>query len=225
MLKIGHRGAKGYVHENTLASFQKALEMHVDGVELDVHLSFDGEIIVIHDDTLDRTTNGKGHINAFSLKELKTLRIENEHQIPTLEEVFELIDQKIFINIELKGNDTAKPVLALIEKYILEKNWQCNSFLVSSFDWNALQEIHNLNPEIALGVLTSTDLDLAIGFAEFIKAKSIHPYFHLLRKESTLKMQQKGFLVFPWTINESEDIQKIKNFKVNGIITDFPDRI
>ena len=225
MLKIGHRGAKGYVPENTLVSFQKAIEMNVDGVELDAHLSSDGEIIVIHDETLNRTTNGKGHVNQFSLKDLKAMRIEDEYQIPTLEEVFDLINKKIFINIELKGNHTTKPVLALIEKYVLEKNWTYDSFLISSFDWNALQEMHNLNSKIALGILTSTDINLAIGFAEFVKAKSIHPYFHLLTKENTFEMQQKGFQVFPWTINETEDIQKIKTFKVNGIITDFPDRI
>ena len=149
---------------------------------------------------------------SFYWRNWKVLRIENKHHIPTLEEAFDLINQKIFINIELKGNHTAKPVLALIEKYILEKNWRYDSFLVSSFDWNALQEIHHLNPEIPLGVLTSTDIDLAIGFAGFIKAKSIHPYFHLLTRENALVMQQKGFEVYPWTINETEDILKIKNF-------------
>jgi glycerophosphoryl diester phosphodiesterase len=225
MLKIGHRGAKGYAPENTLISFQKALDMQVDGVELDVHLSSDNDIVVIHDDKVNRTTNGDGFVNQLSLHELKTLRIDDEHQIPTLAEVFDLIDRKVFINIELKGNHTAKPVVTLIAKYITQKNWQYNSFLVSSFDWNALQEVHTMDPKINLGVLTSTDIGLATDFAGFIHAKSIHPYYHLLTKENTLAMRQKGFQVFPWTINEPEDIQKIKHFKVNGIITDFPDRI
>ncbi|WP_309641797.1 glycerophosphodiester phosphodiesterase family protein [Flavobacterium sp.] len=222
---VGHRGAKGYTSENTLISFQKALDMQVDGIELDVHMTSDNEIIVIHDDTVNRTTNGNGIVNQLSLHQLKALRIDSEHQIPTLEEVLDLVDRKIFINIELKGNHTAKPVVALIEKYIAEKNWQYDLFLISSFDWNALQEVHVVNPKINLGVLTSTDIDLAIDFATFIKAKSIHPYYHLLTKENTLTMQQKGFQVFPWTVNEPEDIQKIKTFEVNGIITDFPDRI
>ena len=225
MLVIGHRGVKGYVPENTLISFQKALDMHVDGVELDVHMTSDNQIVVIHDDTVNRTTNGNGVVNQLSLQQLKVLRIDGEHQIPTLEEVLNLIDKKIFINIELKGNHTAKLVVALIEKYIAEKNWPCDLFLISSFDWNALQEVHMMNPKINLGVLTSTDIDLAIDFATFIKAKNIHPYYHLLTKENTLTMQQKGFQVFPWTVNEPEDIQKIKTFEVNGIITDFPDRI
>jgi len=225
LLIIGHRGAKGHAPENTLISFQKALDLGVDGMELDVHLSADNQIMVIHDETVNRTTNGDGFVNQLSLQELKSLQIADEHQIPTLAEVLDLVDRKIFINIELKGKDTAKPILALIEKYIATKNWNYNSFLISSFDWNALQEVHQLNPKIALGVLTETDVDLAIGFAQFINAKSIHPYFHLLDKENTMLMQQKGFQVFPWTVNEPEDIQKIKSYTVNGIITDFPDRI
>jgi glycerophosphoryl diester phosphodiesterase len=225
LLIISHRGAKGHAPENTLISFQKALDLGVDGIELDVHLSTDNQIMVIHDKTVNRTTNGDGFVNQLSLQELKALRIADEHQIPTLAEVLDLVGRKIFINIELKGKHTAKPVLALIEKYIAAKNWRYDSFLISSFDWNALQEIHQLNPNIALGVLTETDVDLAIGFAEFIKAKSIHPYFHLLNKENTMLLQQKGFQVFPWTVNEPEDIQKIKSYTVNGIITDFPDRI
>jgi glycerophosphoryl diester phosphodiesterase len=225
MLKIGHRGAKGHAPENTLISFQTAMDLDVDGIELDVHLTSDLQLICIHDDTLDRTTSGTGLINSFTLSELKALRIDNLHEIPTLEEVFDLIDKKIFVNIELKGKNTAKPVVDVIESYLNGKNWNYNHFLISSFDWIALQEVRSLNPNIALGVLTQTDLGLAIGFADFIQAKSIHPYFHLLTKENTALMQQKGFQVFPWTVNELEDIQKIKSFHVDGIISDFPDRL
>ncbi|MBP6181596.1 glycerophosphodiester phosphodiesterase family protein [Flavobacterium sp.] len=225
MFKIGHRGAKGYEPENTLISFQKALDMQVDGIELDVHLSADGELMVVHDETIDRTTNGKGFVNKLSLCELKTFRINGEHKIPTLKEVFDLVNQDCFINIELKNYDTAEKVVSLIEKYVTKKGWKYDRFLVSSFDWNALQQVAFLNDEIPIGVLTETDLDLAQAFAKFIQAKSIHPHFHLLTKENTAQMQEKGLQVFPWTINEMEDIQKIKAFNVNGIITDFPNRI
>lgn len=235
MLKIGHRGVKGYEPENTLVSFQKALEMQVDGIELDVHLSADGELMVIHDETIDRTTNGKGFVNKLSLCELKTFRIneasnprllsEPAQQIPTLREVFDLVNQDCFINIELKSYETAEKVVSLIEKYVVKKNWKYDRFLVSSFDWNAVQQVAFLNDKIPIGVLTETDLGLALAFAKFIQAKSIHPHFHLLTKENTVQMQQKGLQVFPWTINELEDIQKIKTFNVNGIITDFPNRI
>ena len=225
ILKIGHRGAKGHEPENTLLSFQKALDMQVDGIELDVHLSADGELIVVHDEKLDRTTNGKGAVNTFSLLELKTFRINEEHKIPSLNEVFDLVDRQCFINVELKGNGTAKPVVNLIEQYISTKNWIYNHFLVSSFDWNALQEVRSLNSQIPIGILTHTDLDLVIAFAKFIKAEAIHPHFHLLTKENTMQMQTEGLKVFPWTVNEIEDIQKIQSFNVSGIISDFPDRI
>ncbi|MBC5863795.1 glycerophosphodiester phosphodiesterase [Flavobacterium turcicum] len=225
MLKIGHRGAKGYEPENTLVSFQKALDLQADGIELDVHLSADGEIIVIHDETIDRTTNGKGFVNGLSLQELKAFLIDEKHEIPTLEEVFDLVNQKCFINIELKSHDTTDKVVTLIEKYVNKRSWKYDHFLISSFDWIALQQVTSLNDKIGVGVLTETDLDLALAFAETIQAKSIHPYFHLITQESTALIQSHGFQVFPWTINELEDIQKIKTYNVNGIITDFPDRI
>ena len=225
MLKIGHRGAKGYEPENTLVSFQKALGMQVDGIELDVHLSADGELIVIHDETIDRTTNGKGFVNALSLRELNAFRINGTHKIPTLKEVFDLVNQNCFINIEIKSYEATDKVVSLIEKYVSKKDWKYDRFLVSSFDWNSLQQVAFLNDKIPIGVLTETDLDLALAFAKFIQAKSIHPHFHLLTKENTAQMQEKGLQVFPWTINEVEDIQKIKTFNVNGIITDFPNRI
>ena len=225
MLKIGHRGANGYEPENTLISFQKALEMQVDGIELDVHLSADGELIVIHDETIDRTTNGSGPVNKLSSRELKQFRINDYYEIPFLSQVFDLVDKNCFINIELKSYETADKVVELIEQYVAEKNWSYDHFLVSSFDWNALQQVRFLNEDIQIGVLTETDLDLALAFAKFIKAKSIHPNFHLLNKENVSKIQQKGLQVFPWTVNELEDIEKIKAYKVNGIITDFPDRI
>lgn len=225
MLKIGHRGAKGYEPENTLLSFQKALNMQVDGIELDVHLSADGELMVIHDETIDRTTNGNGFVNKLSLRELKSFRINETHEIPTLKEVFDLVNQDCFINIELKSYEATDKVVSLIEKYVTKKKWNYDRFLISSFDWNALQQVAFLNDKIPIGVLTETNLDLALAFAKFIQAKSIHPHYHLLTKENTAQMQEKGIQVFPWTINELEDIQKIKTFNVNGIITDFPNRI
>jgi len=102
MHKIGHRGAKGYAAENTLISFQKAIELGVDAIELDVHLSSDEKVMVIHDDTVDRTTSGNGFVNHFSAIELGIF------EIPTLESVFETIDRKCFINVELKTYETAK---------------------------------------------------------------------------------------------------------------------
>ena len=225
ILKIGHRGAKGYEPENTLVSFEKAIEMGADGIELDVHLSIEGHLIVIHDETIDRTTNGKGVVDQLTLQKLKSFRINEKHEIPTLEEVLDLVDQRCFVNIELKNQDTADKVVQLIEHYISDKNWNHNNFLVSSFDWNSLQQVRFLNENIRIGVLTETDLDLAISFARFMKAEALHPDFQLLTNEYATKIQEKGILVFPWTVNEIDAIQRMKSFNVDGIITDFLDRV
>lgn len=225
ILKIAHRGAKAYEPENTLQAFQKALDLNSDGIELDVHLSSDGHIIVMHDETIDKMTNGKGDINTYTLAELKSFLIADKLQIPTLNEVFDLVDKKCFINVELKNADTSRQVVSLIEKYIAEEGWDYSHFIVSSFDWNALKEVQNLNSNIPIGVLTEENLDTALAFAETIKTKAIHPDFQLLNKEKVLQIQEKGFLVFPWTVNSEEDIQKVKSYQVNGIISDNPDKI
>jgi glycerophosphoryl diester phosphodiesterase len=219
MKKIGHRGASGYKPENTLIAFKKAIDLNVDGIELDVHLSSEGEIMVIHDETIDRTTTHKGFVDNFTTSQLKELGI------PTLIDVLDLVNCNCFINIELKGIGTTKPVVELIENYILEKKWKYADFLVSAFDWKMLEEAQLLNPKIRIGVLTEKDFDEALAFAKKIKAFSIHPNYRLLTKENVALMQENGFEIFTWTVNSFEDIQKIKSFNVNGIISDFPDRI
>jgi glycerophosphoryl diester phosphodiesterase len=225
VLNIGHRGAKGHEPENTLPSFQKALDLNADGIELDVHTCKTGELIVIHDFTVDRTTNGTGAISELSLSEIKSLRINNTVEIPTLEEVLDLIDKKCLVNIELKGRHTAKPVSHLIEKYILEKEYNYEDFIVSSFQREELEMMHSINPNVHLGVLSQASVAQALEWANAFSAKAIHPHFSLLTELNVQKAQEQGFKVYTWTINETEDIERIKTYNVNGIITDFPDRI
>lgn len=215
MLKIGHRGAKGHCPENTLASFEKAIALGVDMIELDVWLSSDKIAMVIHDETIDRTTSKTGLVTDYNAKELQHLGI------PTLRDVFELVDNRCEINVELKTFSATQAVLNLIAKNTFDQS----KILISSFDWNALQEVRFHDNDIRIGVLTETDLDLAMAFAKFIKAEAIHPYYHLLTAENTEKIKEKGFKVFPWTINEPEDITFVKSLEVDGIITDFPERL
>ena len=213
MLKIGHRGAKGYVAENTLQSFQKAIDLKVDGIELDVHLSSDKKVIVIHDETIDRTTSNKGFVNNFTSAELQQLNI------PTLEEVIDLVHQQCFINIEIKEAKATLEVLKIIEKYPKQ------IFQISSFEWEILEIISKENPEINLGVLTEDNLEDALAFAKKIKAKSINPYFKLLHSENVKRIHENKFKIFTWTVNQPEDITFVKSLAVDGIISDFPDRI
>lgn len=215
MLKIGHRGAKGHSPENTLASFEKAIALGVDMIELDVWLSSDKIPMVIHDETIDRTTSKMGLVTDYNAKELQHLGI------PTLRDVFELVDNRCEINVEIKTFSATQAVLNLIAKNTFNQS----KILISSFDWNALQEVRFHDEDIRIGVLSETDLDLAIAFAKFIKAEAIHPYYHLLTAENVEKIKEKGFKVFPWTINEPEDITFVKSLEVDGIITDFPERL
>ncbi len=224
MQVIAHRGAKGYVSENTIAAFEKALEMNADGIELDVFLSADGHAIVFHDETLDRLTGVSGKIQDLTLDEIKTLKVDLKHDIPTLSEVFDFVDKRCLINIEIKAEAATNDVCDLIEKYVSDKNWQHEHFLVSSFDWPCLQQIRHSHPKIPLGVLTETDIDLAIGFAKSIGAETFHPYFHLLDETSVAKIKAENLKLYVWTVNEPEDITRIENLNIDGIITDFPDR-
>lgn len=197
MLKIGHRGAKGHEPENTFISFQKALDMQVDGIELDVHLSADGEIMVIHDESIDRTTNGKGFVNALSLRELKAFRINGEQQIPTLKEVFDLINQDCFINIELKSYEAINKVVSLIEKYVTKKGWKYDRFLISSFDWNALQQVAFLNDKIPIGVFNGNRFRLGFGFRQIHSGKIHSSAFSFIDKRKHGKNTGKRIAGFP----------------------------
>ncbi|MBL7885333.1 MAG: glycerophosphodiester phosphodiesterase [Flavobacterium sp.] len=219
MQKIGHRGAKGYVPENTIASFEKAIDLNVDGIELDVHLSADNQVMVIHDETIDRTTTKTGKVKDWTASELQKLGI------PTLEEVIQLVNQRCFINIEIKNKKATKKVIQLIEDAILNLGWNYNLFQVSSFDWNVLETIAQLNPSISLGVLTEKLTSEVFEFAKKINAFSINPFFELIDQETVALWQQNGFKVFPWTVNNEEDIKFVKSLYVKGIISDFPDRI
>ena len=219
MLKIGHRGAKGYKPENTLASFAKAIELYVDAIELDVHLSSDGEIMVIHDETLNRTTTKTGFVSDYSASELKKLGI------PTLEEVILLVNRRCVINIEIKEATATPKVLQLIEKSVNEQHWKYIQFQISSFNWEALSMVSKINSKIAIGVLAEASIEKALAFAIQIKAHSINPYFKLLNSENVNLIHSNGFKIYTWTVNTPEDLIFVKSLKVNGIISDFPDRI
>ncbi|WP_452222206.1 glycerophosphodiester phosphodiesterase [Lacinutrix salivirga] len=223
-LKIGHRGAKGYLPENTIPSFKKALEYNVDGIELDVHLCASGELVVFHDFTIDRLTNGSGEVSEFTLQQLKALYVEENFKIPTLVEVLDVIDKKCLVNIELKGKNTALACCKIIEDYI-SNGWRYSNFIVSSFQHQELEKVFKANKNIALAVLTKANLDEAITFAETIKAKAIHPNFSLLSKRNVQATQAKGYLVNTWTVNTEQAIARMKTYEVDGIISDFPDRL
>lgn len=225
MQKIGHRGAKGHTVENTLASFQKAIELQVDAIELDVHVCKSGELVVFHDFTLERLTNGEGEIAKHNLEELKKLTIAAAYKIPTLIETLETIDRKCIVNIELKGRNTAQPVAELITSFVKNKNWNYADFIVSSFQYEELAVFSKLNLNIPLAILTQASVQQAMDWAIEFKATHIHPHFSLLTADNCNFAKEKGLKINTWTVNETIDIEHVKRFNIDGIISDFPNRI
>ena len=225
LLKIGHRGAKTYIAENTLASIKKALELEVDAIEIDVHKCASGELVVFHDFTLDRMTNGSGEVAKHTLEQLKNLKVNNQYEIPTLEDVLNTIDKKCMLNIELKGRDTALKTCKIVEDYIETKQWNLDHFLISSFQHQELEAVYNYNKQLRLGVLTKASVVEAIKFAETIKAYAIHPNAAIVTKANVSLAQNKGYKVLIWTVNDQPTIERMKTYGVDGIISDNPDLI
>ena len=224
-LKVGHRGAKGYISENTLPSIQKALDLNVDGIEIDVHLCAFGELVVFHDFTLDRMTNGTGEIGKQTLSQLQNLLVDGKYKIPMLTEVLDLIKAKCLLNIELKGEKTALPTVKLLHQYFDKGTWTYNDILISSFQRKELEAVYNFDKKIPLGVLTKASVNASIRFAKTINAVAIHTNFALLSKNNVKEAQDEGFKVNAWTVNDFESIERIKSYEVDAIISDFPDRI
>jgi len=221
VLRIGHRGAAGHAPENTLRSFEKAVLFGCDMTELDVHLCGSGELVVIHDETVDRTTDGSGQVSDLTLNALKLLDAGQGEEIPTLDEVLSLLRGMIGLNIELKGLGTAKPVYDLVKGL----GWGNNDLTISSFNWDMLKEYRVLDSNARLGVLTFKNHGEALMFAETIDAYSINPYHQLLNQKYVEEAHYKGFNIYPWTPNKEWEIKQAINKGVDGVISDYPDRI
>jgi glycerophosphoryl diester phosphodiesterase len=221
VLRIGHRGASGYSPENTISSFEKAVSLICDMAELDVHLCGSGELVVIHDDTVDRTTNGSGKVSTLLLKEIKNLKIGFNETVPTLNEVLSRLRNRIMLNIELKGAGTAKPVF----KEINNSGWARDQLLITSFNWDMLKDYRELDPNARIGPLTYRNHLEALEFAIGASAYCINPNHKFLTKEYVDKANKFGIKIFPWTVNKVKDISRILNMNVDGIISDYPDRI
>ena len=224
---IGHRGAMGHVAENTIPSIKKAMELGVDGIEIDVFRCKTGELVVFHDEKLDRLTNASGLIESLELDSIKKITVLDKYRIPTLEEVLILIDGKVKLNIELKGQGTASPTNDIINQYINKEGWTNDKFIISSFKWDELEKIRSLNSLIPIAVLVNTRVNPieALPFARKVKAIAINPNFKDLNQENIKEIQSNGFKVFPYTINELDDIERMIKLGVDAIITDYPERV
>ncbi|MBF11419.1 MAG: glycerophosphodiester phosphodiesterase [Flavobacteriaceae bacterium] len=224
-LVIGHRGAKGHLAENTLPSISKAIELGVDGVEIDVFQCASGELVVFHDKTLEKLTNATGYIEALDLDSIQRIEVLNGFSIPTLGEVLDLIKGRIFLNIELKGSQTALKTDKLLKTYFKLEAWSPDKILISSFNWQELKIFREVNREISIAILTEDDPLDAIPIGLELNAVAINPNYESLNSENVSKINKAGFKIYPWTVNAPEDINRMIIYGVEGIITDFPERI
>ncbi len=224
MLTIGHRGAAGHEPENTLRSVACAMRLGVDGVEVDVQ-PVDDELIVFHDDTLERTTNGSGAVAERSFTELRELDAGDGAKIPSLSEVLDLIDARVGLNIELKGPDGVDRVTTLISDYQRRQPAWSDKILLSSFDETQTAELADRERSFKLGILFEHSAEAALARAKVFNAFSIHPSLKQVTPDLVSEAHAIGIKVFVYTVNEPEDIIAMRALNVDGVFSDYPDRV
>lgn len=231
MSKIfAHRGFSGYYPENTMLAFKKSIEIGVDGIELDVQLTKDNTVVIIHDETIDRTTNGDGLVKSYTYDELKkfdaSFNFNNFgfNRIPTLEEYFLLVkDLDIITNIELKTSvyqylGIEDSVLELIKKYKLE-----DKVIISSFNHFSILRMKKLAPQIKCGFLSEDWIIDAGKYTFSHQIECYHPRFNNLIPEVIEELKKFNIEINTWTVNDERDMLYLKEKGIDSIITNFPD--
>lgn len=230
---IGHRGIPHIAPENTIVSFKKALESGADGLETDVQMTKDGHIILCHDETLNRTTNGKGLLKDYTLKELKNLSAGayfseefKEEKIPTLEEFFELVwDKNILINIEIKSgiviyDGIEEKLISMINKLNIG-----HKIIISSFNHYSLLKCKEIDKNIKTGVLYAAGLVAPWEYAKRINADAIHPFYYSIRPDMIPSLKNNKIMVNPYTVDDETHMRYMINMGVDGIITNYADKL
>ena len=223
LLCIAHRGAMGHAPENTLASVKKAIELGASCTEIDVYY-VDNHLVIFHDDRLERTSNGTGYLSDYSFSDLRKLDVGNGEQIPTLEEVCELVNSQVCLNIELKGKGTAEPVATLLTQ-LIANGLDKESLLISSFRHRELLEINELVPDIKIGALLhGLPVDDA-KFAEDLGAFSVHPSLECIDRRFVDDAHARCLRVYAYGADHIDDIRKMHELGVDGVFTSFPERV
>ena len=229
---FGHRGASGYAPENTIEAFRLAAEMGADGVELDVQMTRDGELVVAHDETVDRVSNGSGRIAGMTLRELKKLRFNRMHpeygeaEIPTLKEVFELLKPTTLdINIELKNSLIDYPGL---EKRVIDlvgAAFDPERVIFSSFNHASMLRVKAIDPRLVCGLLYEASLIEPWAYAVQLGMDALHPQYAevITPGGNCRKAHEAGVRVHTWTVNEPEVMRKVMEEKADILITNYPD--
>jgi glycerophosphoryl diester phosphodiesterase len=221
---IAHRGASGSEPENTLRAFARALEMGATWLELDVRLVHD-RLLVIHDDTLDRTTSGSGPLARRSLAELRALDAGLGERVPFLEEVLELARGRARLNVELKGPGAAGPTVRLLQREVAAGRWWHGQLLVSSFEWDALAEVRRLDPALPVAPLVGKGAGgEVLETAARLEAVAIHVSRWSARSRLVNAAHGRDLAVRVFTVNRAWEYDLMARLGVDGIFTDFPER-
>jgi glycerophosphoryl diester phosphodiesterase len=230
VLRVGHRGARGHAPENTMASFKRGVELGATVVETDVHLTRDGQVVLIHDETVDRTTNGKGFVKDQTLAELKALDAGSwfdpkfaGERIPTLTELLEWAHDHTPVAIEIKNGPIYYP--GLVEKTIglLRQYDMMQQALLLSFDHFALREAKMIAPEIASGILYVGRLIDPVAAAQAAGAQAIHPLWTYVTPALVETAHAAGLAISPWCPNDVPTIRYLSDMGVDSIGSDYPD--
>jgi glycerophosphoryl diester phosphodiesterase len=218
VLIIAHRGASAYEPENTLRSVKRALELGADMVEVDVRASRDGHIVVMHDATVDRTTNGKGYVKDMTLRELKKLNAGLGERVPTLQEVAELISGKAQLVVEIKVPRIEKKVLQIVKENELERD-----VLITSFYHPILKKVKELNSNIRTGAIVASRPIKTAQLAMDADSDALFPKHVYVDSQMVEEAHRHDLAVYPWTVDDLNAIEPLIGMGVNGIVTNKPD--
>jgi glycerophosphoryl diester phosphodiesterase len=220
---FAHRGASGHEPENTLPAVQKALELGAEWIEIDV-FPVENELVIIHDNDLERTTNGKGTVLQSSLKYLRSLDAGKGQQIPYLYEVFDIIGSRAKLNIELKWIDSVEKVVSTIENYVKNHGWMYERILISSLFHDEVKKAKSVLPDILTApVFLGPTPDNFIQIALDLSSYSISMDVDYINSEIVDRAHKKGLKVFVFTINTMEDVERMHHIGVDGIFTNYPE--
>ena len=214
---IGHRGAMANAPENSIESFEMAMEHGAHMIEMDVCLSKDGGVLVMHDDTLDRTTDGRGPVNSYTLNELLGFKLKNGESMPLLSETLERFRDRCALNIELKKASIAKPVVELVREQEM-----LSQVLISSFDGPLLMKIKMIEPDARIALLCNDKKLDMVKIAHNLRAESLHPEKKLVNPEIVQSAHSLGIEVHVWIVNGKREMRKFIGMGVDGIITERP---
>lgn len=218
-IKIAHRGASAYEPENTLRSFKRAIEMKADMIEFDVRLSRDGHLVIVHDERVDRTTNGDGMVKEKTLSELRKLDAGKGERVPTLEEVINFARGKTGFVIELKEPGTEGGVISLVKEDGL-----IGDVFIVSFHRDLIKRVKDLEPRIRTGLILYSSPDL-IRLAKDCLADAVAPFHDFVVKDLVQEVHDSNLILITWTVDSREEAEKLKDMGVDGIVTNKPDVI